>query len=278
MSDLVSVDDSSRADAGRDPSDFARLLGQERYRASMSQRQLAEAAGCSRQYVEQLESGRRTTPSAKTVRGLARALRLHGEARDRFFDSAGVREQDAFVAPPSFDELHQLAVSTIGGLRYPAAVLVAPYRRVSAWNELMWPVFRVDPVGQPSGHRSLLEVIFDSDFRQRVRPWRPLAALLVAEFKRDTRHLIHAPEYVALMSRLRRLPDLSELMRETPSASRGAASTVFTLKNPELGSLRLRAIVTRFPESLDLEIVNFVPEDDATSRILASLSTAEAVR
>lgn len=61
---------------------FARRLRSLRTAAGLSQGQLAAAAGLARQYVYQLEAGRRA-PGWETVRALARALAVSTEAFDR---------------------------------------------------------------------------------------------------------------------------------------------------------------------------------------------------
>jgi transcriptional regulator with XRE-family HTH domain len=61
-----------------------------RLRRGLSQAVLAELAGCSRQYVAQLESGQRRAPSPRMVSALADALQLRGTERQLFFENAGL--------------------------------------------------------------------------------------------------------------------------------------------------------------------------------------------
>jgi len=251
------------------------ILGEERYRAAMSQRQLAEAAGCSRQYVEQLESGRRRAPSARTVRALADALRLEGAERRRLFAAASLEDGASASATP-LEALQELAESTIAALRYPAYVLVGPFQYVSAWNAMAGPVFEISLNQPPRGATSLLELVFEAPLRVRIDPWGRLAQLLVAAFKRDTRHLTHRPEYKPFVARLRRLPDLAGLLRSVPPADHSSSSIPFILNHTRLGPLSLRAAVTLFPESHEIRIVGFVPEDARTAELLEKLAAQNA--
>jgi transcriptional regulator with XRE-family HTH domain len=251
---------------------FGVVLGEERYRAAMSQRQLAEAAGCSRQYVEQLEGGRRRSPSFRTVRSLADALGLAGAARRRFFTAARLdHDTDEAGSGPPMEVLHQLAAETVAGLRHPAYVLVGPFQRLIGWNQMARHAFETDLPRRAGGPASLLELIFEARVRARIEPWEPLARLVMAEFKRDTRHLSHRDDYKAFVSRLRRLADFARLLRTVQPAERGTPTVTFRLAHSRLGPLHLRAVVTLFPETREVRIVGFVPADERTASLVATL-------
>ncbi|WP_162448906.1 tetratricopeptide repeat protein [Phytoactinopolyspora mesophila] len=70
------------------PLEFAALLRQHRSTAGLSQEELAQRAGLSGDAVAALERGRRRAPRPLTVRLLADALRLEGEARAAFVEAA----------------------------------------------------------------------------------------------------------------------------------------------------------------------------------------------
>ena len=68
---------------------FGDRLASRRQLAGLSQQELAERSGLSARSVGNLERGRVRWPHPDTVRRLADALGLHGQARDEF--SAGAR-------------------------------------------------------------------------------------------------------------------------------------------------------------------------------------------
>jgi predicted ATPase/transcriptional regulator with XRE-family HTH domain len=76
------------ADRNADSPLFGDLLRQHRLAAILTQEELAERAGMSIRGISDLERGARTHPHRETVRLLADALGLTGEARSTFFQAA----------------------------------------------------------------------------------------------------------------------------------------------------------------------------------------------
>jgi tetratricopeptide (TPR) repeat protein len=70
---------------------FGALLSGRRQSAGLSQEELAERSGLGIRSIRNLERGRTRWPHPDSVRRLADALKLRGQARDRFFAAAGRR-------------------------------------------------------------------------------------------------------------------------------------------------------------------------------------------
>jgi len=85
-------------------SDFGPLLRRLRRQALLTQEHLAELAGVATRTVRELERGRTGRPHADTVRLLADALQLRGDARARFESSAG-----GSAAPATLDQPQPLS-------------------------------------------------------------------------------------------------------------------------------------------------------------------------
>ena len=106
------------------PGRFGELLRQLRGAARLTQEELAEAAGISARSVSDLERGINATARKETARRLANALKLTGQPRQEFEDTAAGRTQAVAVvrtlprAPVSFtgreDELRQLMAAAEG--------------------------------------------------------------------------------------------------------------------------------------------------------------------
>src|SRR5262245_53358187 len=89
-------------------STFGALLRRHRLAAGLTQEGLAERAGVSARGVQDLERGVRAVPRADTVRMLADALRLEGEARAALI--AAAHPELAVPPPPSAAPLLRAAL------------------------------------------------------------------------------------------------------------------------------------------------------------------------
>ena len=85
----------------RQPMTLGRLMALLRQRRGISQNALAKVVGVNASYLNRLESGERTGPSADVTLGVAKALRLNRAATDALMAAAG-------RLPPSLAELGPL--------------------------------------------------------------------------------------------------------------------------------------------------------------------------
>src|SRR5262249_17574436 len=79
------------------PASFGALLRARRYRACLSQEQLAARAGLSERTVRNLEAGRVQSPRAGTVRLLDGALQLSDPERERWLEAAWAGQRGTAV-------------------------------------------------------------------------------------------------------------------------------------------------------------------------------------
>ena len=237
------------------------LLSQHRSRTGLSQTALAQLAGCSRQYILQLESGQRGRPSLRLTSALANALQLRGAERGHFFAAAGYPTGDR--APTvEREELLRLASEAIRELRYPAAVHDGMWR-LYAWNESALQTFGLSPAQMRPAESSLIELVFDPDFRKRFREWEPWVRYLLAQFKRDSRGVIRQEPSRAAMQHLRSLPDFARLWRSVEPAPDGAPAISLAYCDGAR-ELELRVIRMLFLDCPDLWLILFLPANDAT--------------
>src|SRR5919206_1063851 len=124
---------------------FGNLLRRYRQAAVLTQEELAERAGLSVRGIKALEGGERTRPHRDTVRLLADALQLGGEARSTF--EAAVR---ATPLPDAASTVR--SAESVGDFlgAYPTGPLVA---REEEWNHLL---LVLDAVTHGSGRLVLL--------------------------------------------------------------------------------------------------------------------------
>src|SRR5262249_38255197 len=83
------------------PASFGALLRARRYRAFLSQEQLAERAGLSERTVRNLEADRVQSPRAGTVRLLVGALQLSGPEREIWLEAAWGGQRGPAVQEPA---------------------------------------------------------------------------------------------------------------------------------------------------------------------------------
>lgn len=266
---------------------FGLLLARHRTRLGLSQAGLAGLAGCSRQYVAQLEAGRKLHPSLRSTHALANALQLAGEERGRFFAAAGhllqpaaaeaaarvpagpaladgtrpsaveAAEVEAGPALVRFDELVAMSVEAARATRLPAYVHDSLWR-LRGWNDAALELFEVTPAGLAPGRLSILDFLFDPAYRERFLHWEQLARAALAQFKRDSRARLRHPEAAALLRRLRRLPDFRRLWRAVEVAPDGAPTLAVTLERPG-GVTHLRVLRLRVLDHPDVWFNVFLP-------------------
>lgn len=248
---------------------FAALLERHRRRLALSQGVLASSAGCSRQYVAQLEAGRRQRPSRALVRRLADALMLRGADRERFFQAAGhAPETDA--TPAEWHDSLSPATEFVQIIRYPAYVHDRLWR-LYGWNRAAELLFEVDPASVVQGATSLLEFVFDPVYRRRFAGWEPWARSVLAQFKHDSLASLRRPTSHGLVRRLRNLPDFTRLWRAVDPASNDASVITMQFRHSRFGLLSLRALRLLCPGPPALWVNIFLPETPTTRAALEAI-------
>lgn len=245
---------------------FQALLALHRARAGLSQTTLALLAGCSRQYIVQLETGQRGHPSLRLTAAIANTLQLRGTERSQFFAAAGYPSGDRAPAVER-RELLDLAGEAIRELRYPAAVHDSMWR-LYAWNQSALQTFGISPAHLRPAESSLIEYIFDPAFRKRFREWDPWARYLLSQFKRDSRGVIRQESSRLAIEHLRTLPDFARLWRSVEPAA-DSAPAISLAYSDGARDLELRVIRMLFLDCPDLWMILFLPANDPTRAAFA---------
>lgn len=193
---------------------FAARLARHRQDSGLSQALLARRAGCTRQYIAQLERGERARPSAEVAHALARALELAGIEREVFLLSAGLARPDTPPAPTP--PMSRVAVRMLERLPLPA-LLHGGCWRVGYVNPPLTGTFSALGIEVGAG-ASLLALAFAPRLRPHFPDWEPWVRRLVAQFKRDSAPLCGTPAHHALLQELRPLPDFRHIWQSTDPA------------------------------------------------------------
>ena len=238
-----------------DPAPFARYLSQCRQQKHLSQQALAELAGCTRQYVGQLESGQRSHPSYRIATGLVNALGLGGSLRLEFLELAGYGNRDEFLADRQ--QLTHMALSTIDSMSYPAFIHDNLWR-LYGWNSKAEELFGVSPSQIVLYSTSLMEFIFDPTYRHHIVPWKSWAQIALRQFRHDCQTILHFPSSRELMKRLRRLPDFRRMWNACDPVTAGAPLLPLTFHTNHK-AIQLTIVRMHFPGPPHLWINVFLP-------------------
>lgn len=232
------------------------VVARERVGRGVSQEVLAEIVGCSRQYIAQLESGRRRRPSPRIVTSLANALQLRGEARQVLFRSAGLYHLSE--RPDNWPDLLRLAQDVICHEEYPAYVHDSMWR-IWKWNRPAETLFEVAGGTIESGQTTLLDFIFDPVYRSHFVAWEHWLPAVFSEFLRDSRGVIHLRENRETLTRLRRHPDFRRYWKDIEAAPDSASSLKMVFRTSHGPNLPFRVVRLLYPGPADLWINVVVP-------------------
>jgi transcriptional regulator with XRE-family HTH domain len=234
--------------------DIGDMVAHYRVRRGLSQAVLAELAGCSRQYVAQLESGKRRAPSPRIVTALADALHLRGAERQRFLQRAGLPHLSERA--DNWPDLLAMAREVVAHTLLPAYVHDSLWR-LWGWNAEALSFFDVDDAPMQTGMTTLLDFVFHPRYRTHFVDWDHWAPELMAEFRRDARGVISLRENRETFRRLRSLPDFRRLWQEVDPAPDSAASISFRFRagNGQIAAWRVVRMVYPGPADLWLNVV-----------------------
>ncbi len=238
-----------------EPKTLADYLADCRHDRNLSQETLAELAGCTRQYIGQLEAGSRSRPSYRIAAGLANALNLHGQNRLEFLELAGYGGAEESTA--DWTQLTKAAQSVITSFTYPAYIHDNLWR-LYGWNQAAEHLFGVSPSQVVLYSTSLMEFVFDPDFRRHIVPWGAWAQVALRQFRHDCRGLLQLPGSRDVMKRLRQLPDFRRMWNSCDPVTEAAPLLPLTFCN-EHYAIKLTIVRMQFPGPPDLWVNVFVP-------------------
>jgi transcriptional regulator with XRE-family HTH domain len=252
-----------------DASHFARLVTHYRQQHGMSQGQLAQATRLSRTYVYHLETGQRARPSQQVVQNIARALELHREERQDFYEAyyeltGELIDVDLFES--TLLELGDLAELLVHKTSYPTHSLDRLWY-LHTWNEAVVQLFETEAEMVSGEPLHLLALVFNPLMRRRLRGWEPLARRLVSDFMYNTRTITHLPEYKMLWRSLREMAEFKRISTIAYPRGKPAPSFVFQVQHSRLGLLSLRTATTVFTGMNSYSMVSYVPGDQQTLEI-----------
>ncbi|HLZ71951.1 MAG TPA: helix-turn-helix domain-containing protein [Dehalococcoidia bacterium] len=240
----------------------------------LSRAALAARAGCTRQYVEMLESGDRAHPRAAMLASLAAALALTEETRAGLFAAAGAAPPAS--APVVSEPATALASAFARTQPYPALVL-DPCWSLLDWNGLLPAAFEVYPARLPVESSNLLRLLCARELRSRVLNWDEAAPALVARFKRETRSLAHDPALQQTLRELRTLPGFASLYRSA-RADLDPAARLLGLQHRRFGPLWLAWLLAAFAQQREPRLLVFLPADRASAAALEQLRAEQGGR
>ncbi|WP_033346345.1 helix-turn-helix transcriptional regulator [Catenuloplanes japonicus] len=201
--------------------------------------ELAMLAGISAEYVERLEQGRSTTPSAQVCAALARALQLTDNEQAHLMSLAGHAAGPDRVPRLIPSSLHRIMAQLEAG---PLAVYDATWQLLH-WNPLFAATFG-DPTRVTDDGRNVLIMQFEGfPIRARQTPGEraEFEESLVADLRATTGRYPHDPDVAALVARLQRGPRFRALWaRRAVDYHEHASKTVV---HPDVGEIPLTSDV-----------------------------------
>lgn len=236
---------------------LAAALCAHRAALGLTQAGLARQAGCTRQYVAQLERGERTQPSAAISLGLCRALGLQGAEKQAFLLLCGHPESEP--SPRDVGPVDAVAAKLLALIPAPALLHDGTWhiRMLNAPAQALLGElgFTVRP------GVSLLSLVFAEKHRDHFPAWEPWARYVLAQFKRDSLSLSHTPAHAELLRELRALPDFSRLWRHVTPAQDGAPLMPIRYAPPQAPHLTFMLARVQFVGTPELWGIVFLPEE-----------------
>jgi len=241
------------------------LIARLRHELALSQGQLAARAFCTRQYITQLEHGTRTRPSRDLATRLANALGLTGDPRRAFLAAAGHPDPEPAPAEPNAD-VSALAAALMTDTPYPSLLHDSTWT-VRHANQLALRMFTVTGRVLDPGV-SLLELVFDTTYRQHFPAWEPWARYMLAQFKRDSRTTLAGDRHHDLLTRLRATQDFARLWRHVDPAPDATPIMPVAFTQVPYGTLHFDVVRMQFVNTPEVWGVVFMPADTAARQLL----------
>lgn len=248
------------------PASLAEFLRERRGALGLSQAAVARQAGCTRQYVAQLERAERSRPSPEMVQALARALALEGPARRAFWLVCG-QGWEAAPAPSPTPPVSEVAARLIDSVPVPALLHDGCWR--IGYHNAVLSRFLSALGSETRLGRSMLALAFDPWHRPAVPQWEAWARYLLAQFKRDSAALSGTAIHAELLRELRALPDFRRLWRSTEPADERTPLMPLHYQLPGAPALAFTVSRWQFVETPDLWGVVFLPENEGAREFVA---------
>ncbi|MET8144914.1 helix-turn-helix transcriptional regulator [Sphaerisporangium sp. NPDC005288] len=200
--------------------------------AGLRREEVAVLAGVSADYYTRLEQGRERNPSAQVVDALARALRLHADARWHAYRLAGLVPRD--LRSEQADQVDPALLRLMDG--FPTAVAYVVNRRLEVLAANAPARALTAPLGEP---RDMVRALFlDPAARRLFAEWPAVARDTVGALRLaagldpdDTRLAATVEELTAASE------DFARMWRE--HAVSGLAGTSKLFHHPDAGRFRL---------------------------------------
>lgn len=249
------------------PGDVGLPEGARRRTPGLRREEVALLADVGNTWYTWLEQGRDVRPSPAVLAALARALRLDEAESSHLHVLAGRaapgrRPAAEEQAPPAIMRL-------LASLPHPAYVTGRRWD-VLAWNE---PAARVlCDYGQRQGDaRNILHLVFaDSEHRERLADWEPLARTVLRLFRLDSARHLGDPDFDRLIDTLLESSETFRAWWPRQDVAR-ALSGPKRIRHPELGMLSFEYVGFPIDEISESRFVVYTPlAEDGTDRRLAA--------
>lgn len=236
------------------PADVSMPAGNNRRIAGLRRAELAVLAGISVDYLDRLEQGRSTSPSADVLEALARALQLSAAEREHLFRAAGLTTRHPGIVPQYVAPGVVRMVDRWTDI--PAGVFTASWT-LAYWNT-GWTALFGDPAPHTGLARNLAWLQFATGLPSLVlEPGERdrFEAAITSDLRIATSRYPNDSELAELVAGLReRNPRFADLWAAGTVTEHDADSK--TLRHPAVGELRLDCDVLAVPAH-DLHVVAY---------------------
>lgn len=247
----------SPADAGLPHNSTRRVAG-------LRRGELAMLAGISVEYVERLERGRSTTPSAQVCAALARALQLSDAEQAHLMRLAGHTDGPGRIPRTIPASLHRLMEQLAAN---PLAVYDAAWQLLH-WNPLFAATFG-DPTLLSADRRNVLLAQFEtgmSQVRQTSAERDAFEQSLVSDLRATSSRYPNDPTISALIKRLRRNGRFREHWASPQADDHQNASK--TILHEQVGEIEVdTSVLTTQTSNLRLVVTMPRPGTDARGKL-----------
>jgi transcriptional regulator with XRE-family HTH domain len=245
------------ADAG------LQVYGERRRVPGLRREELAQLAGISADYYVRLEQGRLDNVSDEILDAVARVLRLTRAERDHLYELAGRARNRRVRAEQTVRPSQQWVLDALQGA---AAYVIGTGLDLLAWNRLTCVLHAVDLDALPAEERNWARVIFlEEGVRARLRPWEPVARLVIGGLRMNVARHPDDPRMAALVEELTaKSPEFRKWWADHPVAAEPTGRYGFW--HPDVGEFTLSQEAFTFPYTVDTHLVVFTAAPGSPGR------------